>query len=94
MGLMSVLFFLLCDMNHIYFSFLPSMEYSQLLMRLCHIAATTHPKDTGGTSRTRRREVRFWQFIKILQFRHLDDTPVHSGVVPVTQSQMLKTANG
>ncbi|KAG7229174.1 hypothetical protein INR49_013117 [Caranx melampygus] len=32
------------------------MESSQHLMRPCHIAATTHPKDTGGTSRIRKRE--------------------------------------
>lgn len=39
-------------------SFLQFMESSQHLMRPCHIAATTHLKDTGGTLRTRRREVR------------------------------------
>lgn len=34
------------------------MESSLLLMRPYHIAAITHRRDTGGTSKTRRREVR------------------------------------
>lgn len=74
--------------NHICFSFPLSMESSLLLMRPCHIAAITLPKDTGGTSRTRRREVRFWQFIWIYS---LSGTLISSGIVPVKRKQILKT---
>ena len=51
------------ELNLICCSSLLSMESSLLLMRPCHTAAITHPKDTGGTSRIRKKEVRLWQLI-------------------------------
>lgn len=58
--------FILGDINHICFSSLLSTESSLLLMRPCHIAAITHPKGTGGTSRTMRREVGFGSSFNIV----------------------------
>lgn len=51
------------ELNLICFSSLLSMESSLLLMKPCHTAAITRPKDTGGTSRTRRKEVKLWLLI-------------------------------
>ena len=39
------------------------MASSQPLTRLCLIVATTHPKDTGGTLKTRRKEVSLLGYI-------------------------------